>query len=264
MAANSLGAEFPPLVGQDLFDVAHKKKPAAGSLDGWGWRELKGFPLAWFDCLAVILSRIELDGFWPEGLLDAYIAMIPEVDGDCTPLGQRPLCALPVVYRPWASVQQGHLTGWCRSWMPDSVFSAGGGRSSVEAWYSTALEIEEALVDRGDFHVHLFVADVVKAFDTVDRGILDFVLGRLGLPGWFLTAYFTATLMFGCDLSSLVVWDSLGFGTMFIVASYLLWCSYLEAVPGVSPQLYADNLKCVSSSHGARALYGSLTYTLAW
>ena len=37
----------------------------------------------------------------------------------------------------------------------------------------------------GDYHVHLFVADVVKSFDTVDRVILDFVLGRLGLPGWF-------------------------------------------------------------------------------
>ena len=29
--------------------------------------------------------------FWPDGLLDAYIATIPKVDGDVTPLGQRPL-----------------------------------------------------------------------------------------------------------------------------------------------------------------------------
>ena len=27
--------EFPPLVGRDLFDAVHKKKPTAGSLDGW-------------------------------------------------------------------------------------------------------------------------------------------------------------------------------------------------------------------------------------
>ena len=38
---------------------------------------------------------------------------------------------------------------------------------------------------------------------------------------------------------------------MFIVALYLPWCRCLEAVPGVSPQLYADNLKCISSSPGA-------------
>ena len=34
---------------------------------------------------------------------------------------------------------------------------------------------------------------------------------------------------------------------MFIVALYLPWCRYLDELPDVSPQLYADNLKCVSS-----------------
>ena len=33
---------------------------------------------------------------------------------------------------------------------------------------------------------------------------------------------------------------------MFIVALYLPWCRYLSAHGGVQPQLYADNLKCVS------------------
>ena len=41
-----------------------------------------------------------------------------------------------------------------------------------------------------DSHVHLFVADVIKSFDTVDRAILDRVLSSLGLPGWFRHAYF--------------------------------------------------------------------------
>ena len=34
---------------------------------------------------------------------------------------------------------------------------------------------------------------------------------------------------------------------MFIVALYLPWCRYLDQLPDVSPQLYADNLKCVRS-----------------
>ena len=33
---------------------------------------------------------------------------------------------------------------------------------------------------------------------------------------------------------------------MFIVALYLPWCPCLSAQVGVQPQLYADNLKCVS------------------
>ena len=61
-------------------------------------------------------------------------------------------------------------------------FCAGGGRSSVEVWYTTALDIEEVLSGVVDSDVHLFVAVVIKSFDTVDRGILDKVLSSLGLP----------------------------------------------------------------------------------
>ena len=100
--------------------------------------------------------------------MDASITMIPKSDGDATPLGQRPLSVLPVVYRVWASTRMSQLDDWFRSWVPDSVFSAGGGRGSVEAWYTSALDIEEVLSGASDSHVHLFVADVVKSFDTVD------------------------------------------------------------------------------------------------
>ena len=68
-----------------------------GSLDGWGWRELKVLPASWYDELARILSKVEDVGIWPDGLFDAHIAMIPKADGDSTPLGQRPLCVLPIV-----------------------------------------------------------------------------------------------------------------------------------------------------------------------
>ena len=36
---------------------------------------------------------------WPDGLLDAYIAMIPKTDGDATPLGQEAyMCASCCVF----------------------------------------------------------------------------------------------------------------------------------------------------------------------
>ena len=62
------------------------KKPRLGGLDGWGWNELKALPLSWFVGLAWVLRLVEDTGTWPEeGLLDAYITMIPKVDGDSTP-----------------------------------------------------------------------------------------------------------------------------------------------------------------------------------
>ena len=117
---------LPRLTGRMLADVVQRKGSTAGSLDGWGWRELKVLPVSWYDELANILSKVEDVGVWPDGLLDAYIAMIPKTDGDATPLGQRPLSVLPTVYRIWASVLMGQLDGWFRSWVPGSVFFVPG------------------------------------------------------------------------------------------------------------------------------------------
>ena len=172
-----------PLTGDDLLEVVKRKGATAGSLDGWGWRELKSLPVSLFDGLARILTEVEELGVWPDGLLDAYIAMIPKTDGDATPLGQRPLSVLLVVYRTWASTRMCQLEDWFQSWVPDSVFSAGGGRGSVEAWYSTALEIEEVLSGAADSDVHLFVADVVKSSNTVNRKVLDKGLEKSWLAG---------------------------------------------------------------------------------
>ena len=126
-----------------------------------------------------------------------------------------------------------------------------------EAWYTTALDIEEVLSGAVDSHVHLFVADVFKSFDTVDGGILDSVLSSLGLPGWFRHACFEchAHVRMRSKLASGLgaPWTRDGgipqgcpLSMMFIVALYLPWCRYLSAQVGVQPQLYADNLKCVS------------------
>ena len=90
-----------------------------------------------------------------QGLLDAHTSVIPKVDGDATPLEQRPSCVLPVVKRMWALVRMRHLEEWFCSWVSHSVHSSGGGRSSVAAWFTTAVAIEEVLsgVVEGDLGI---------------------------------------------------------------------------------------------------------------
>ena len=103
---------------------------------------------------------------------------------------------------------------------------------------------------------------MVKSFDTVDRGILDFVLGQLGLPVWFRVVYFSCRanmrlrFKLACGLGSPWTMDGgipqgCPLSMVFIVALYLPWCRALESIPGVRPQLYADYLKCVSGSPAA-------------
>ena len=54
----------------------------------------------------------------------------------------------------------------------------------MDAWFTTALDIEECLAGS------VVVADVVKSFETVGRAILNLFLSSLGLPAWFRHAYF--------------------------------------------------------------------------
>ena len=262
--------DLPRITGRDLQEVARAKKSTAGGLDGWAWNEIKALPLPWFSGLAILLELVESTGVWPQGLLDAYIAMIPKGDGDSTPFGQRPLSVLPVVYRLWASLRLGHLREWVEGWLPKSVFSRGNGLSSVEAWFSAALDIEEVLSGTGGDQLRDMVADVTKSFDTVNRSILDCALGRLGLPSWFRKVYFSfhrqVRLRFklaaglgeprcrdggipqGCPLSM-----------VFIDALHVPWCRHLDALPSFKPQLYAYNLKC--SAARPRASFESARFT---
>ena len=106
-------------------------------------------------------------------------------------------------------------------------------------------DIEEVLSGVADSDVHLFVADVIKSFDAVDRGISDKVLSSLGLPGRFRNAYFGyhthVRLRFKLAAGLGQPWTRDGgipqgcpLSMMFIVALYLPWCKYLGAQDGLS------------------------------
>ena len=149
---------LPGITGRDLQEVARAKKCTAGGLDGLAWNEIKALPLPLFSGLAILLNLVETTGTWPQGLLDANIAMIPKADGDSTPLGQRPLSVLPVVYRLWASLRLGHLREWVEGWLPRSVFSLGNGFVlGGGLWFSTALDIQEVLSGTGGDQLHFMV-----------------------------------------------------------------------------------------------------------
>ena len=162
--------DLPRLTGQMLADVVYRIGATASSLDGWGWKVL---PVAWYDGLARTLTDVEDTGVWPDASLDAYIAMIPNTDGDAVPLGQRPLNVLPVVSRIWASARKMQLEGWFKSWVHDSFFSAGGGRGTVEAWYAIAHDFEEVLP--GAAYILMFISLLLTL-----SSLLKLLIGDLG------------------------------------------------------------------------------------
>ena len=99
------------------------------------------------------------------------------------------------------------------------------------------------------------------------------VLSSLGLPGWFRHAYFEfhshVRLRFKLAAGLGQPWTRDGgipqgcpLSMMFIIALYLPWCRYLGSQVGVQPQLYADNLKCVSRD--PEVLLGAARFTTGY
>ena len=72
------------------------------STGGHGMK-FKALPLPWFSGLAIFFwNWLRPPGSGHSVSWMLFFAMIPKADGDSTPLGQRPLSVLPVVYRLWA------------------------------------------------------------------------------------------------------------------------------------------------------------------
>ena len=106
------------------------------------------------------------------------------------------------------------------------------------------VDIEELLSGVVDGDHCFFVANVVKSFGTVDRGVLDLVLSGLGRPTCCRLAYFEVMLGLGLRLKLAFrlgePWTRDG-GTpqgcplsmMFIIALHAPWCQYLGALGGI-------------------------------
>ena len=56
------------LTGELLVAVVKRKSATAGSLDGWGWREMEVLSIPCFGKLEDILASVEENGVWREGI----------------------------------------------------------------------------------------------------------------------------------------------------------------------------------------------------
>ena len=95
---------FPRITGRDLQEVVRAKK---NLLLVVVWMGGHGMKLRLFRCPGSLVWLFFWNWLRPPGSGHSvswmpFFAMIPKADGDSTPLGQRPLSVLPVVYRLWA------------------------------------------------------------------------------------------------------------------------------------------------------------------
>ena len=65
---------LPELTGEMPADVVQRKSATAGSLDGWGWRELKVLPVSCYAELVAFFPRLKTLGF---GLMGCWMLTLP-------------------------------------------------------------------------------------------------------------------------------------------------------------------------------------------
>ena len=234
-------------------------------MGGPGMR-LRLCPWRSFSGLAILLNMIETAAGWPQGLLDAYVAMIPKYDGDSTLWSSAPFvfssCSLHAVGLPQAYSPQGLGTGLgptvcvmgCRLSRPGFPLRWILRRSYPVLWLISCmswLRMSLSLVIRwiGPFlaaHLGALVCSPGSG-RFILLTIIGSGLGSSWLLGWVSVGAGMGGIPQGCPLSM-----------VFIVALCVPWCGGLSLCPSI--KLYADNLMCCSVC--PNALFGAARFTV--
>eukprot|EP00973_Karenia_brevis_P055426 7705302-Karenia_brevis.AAC.1 len=80
-----------------------------------------------------------------------------------------------------------HVEGWVQSWAMPTMFAGIQGVGASEAWYSTSLELELAMLTKTPMIGGAL--DLFKCFDQIMRPLLYALLMLAGLPSQILVPY---------------------------------------------------------------------------
>ena len=84
-------------LGRTFWRWLERKSPRQVGRMGVPGMRLSLFPWLGFQDSPISFNTVETSAVRPQGLLDAYTATVPEVDGDSTPFRAASLCVLPII-----------------------------------------------------------------------------------------------------------------------------------------------------------------------
>ena len=177
IVSNPLAA--PPLTGDELRTTLKRQsiRTACGP-DGWRVAELRALPPFFLDHLATLLTCVETQGRWPRALRQAWVTLIPK-GASPSPLDQRPISVASAVYRLWAATRLRYAVEWQHGWIYPSQCGFRPQHSAVDAFYTIAVAVEEALLSNKPL-TGAFL-DYAKCFDRLPHGVLLSLAHRAGM-----------------------------------------------------------------------------------
>ena len=173
---------------EDVVNAIKGLKPGkARGLDGFSNVELQCFSQSECALLAEIFNSIVETGVWPEELCAGVVSLLAKVPEPATAKDGRPITILPSLYRLFGKIFTQKIFLHWKGYLPESLYGSVPGKSSTDAAWELASAIEEALSKKQDlFGVSL---DLSKAYNTIQRNVLQAFALRCGWPAKLASAY---------------------------------------------------------------------------
>lgn len=152
------------------------------------WSELK-------DDIVCFISEFHQNGKLTKGINNTFIALIPKVDNPQKLNEFRPISLLGSMYKILAKVLSNRLRLVIGSVISESQSAFVRDRQILDGILMANRIVDEACKCRKE--LLLFKVDFEKAYDSVDWGYLDAIIGRMGFPTlwrkWIKECVCTAT-----------------------------------------------------------------------
>ena len=180
---------FDPHISPEELQTAIDKLPVneARGMDGWSNTELKSLGLEDVTLLACLFNLVTETGQWPEHLCKGLVALVSKVEDPQTAKDARPITVLSTLYRLYGKVMTQKIFRHWEGFLPPHLFGSVPGKSSMDAAWTLAANIESALAENRDlFGVSL---DLSKAYNTLRREVLARFALRTGWPAKLVVAY---------------------------------------------------------------------------
>ena len=173
--------------------IRSKAPRSATGLDGVSLADLKALSLNQCHSLLSLYRRAETDGLWPPQCLAGSVQSLAKVDNPSTVGDYRPVTVLSITYRLWSSF---HSRKWLKAVSPaldDHLCGNRPGFRPSDVWRAILLGVEQSFRDGAV--ASGFVADLVKAYNTLPRYPVLFACKLLGVDQTVLTGWAGALSM---------------------------------------------------------------------
>ena len=182
---------FEPQVTVDdvITAIRQLKVGKARGLDGFSNFELQCFHRQDAQMLAAFFNSVMATGQWPDEMCDGVVTLIAKIEQPQSPKDGRPITILSTIFRLFGKIFSQKILHHYLPHLPQSLYGSIPGRSSTDAAWHLASQIEEAMASNNPLYgVSL---DLSKAYNLLPRQVLMQMAIKTGWPPALVHVYHT-------------------------------------------------------------------------